>query len=166
MRKLWQETTTVFSPDRIYRYSLERVLLPFGQEKNRVTFVMLNPSTADENEDDPTIRRCLGFARNWGYVRLRVVNIFALRSTDPKALYKHADPIGPDNLDHISEAAANSEMVVCAWGVHGALMGQGKAVKQWLWDWNNVPMTLGETKDGHPKHPLYLPSDVTPGCWV
>lgn len=119
-------------------------------------FVMLNPSTADASNLDPTCRRCVGFAREWGYGGIEVVNLFALRSTDPSALYGAADPVGPENDAAIVEAALLGP-VVAAWGVHGALNRRGREVAALLRRELGKPLLcLGVTVRGEPRHPLYL----------
>jgi hypothetical protein len=118
---------------------------------------MLNPSTADASVDDPTIRRCMGFAMRWEFDGIEVVNLFALRSTDPKALYREIDPIGIANDAAIGTAAHASELLVCAWGAHGSHDLRGYAVRDALIGLE--PMAFGFTKSGQPKHPLYLRSD-------
>ena len=148
--------SAVLSEDRRYRYRLRREaggLLGEGV----ALFIMLNPSTADEAADDPTIRRCCGFVRRWGYGALEVVNLFALRATDPAALYADADPVGPENDSHISAAAADAKIIVAAWGVHGTLYGRGPAVRDLLQGQGRRLTALGVTKDGQPRHPLYMP---------
>lgn len=147
-----------FDPTRTYRYSLYR---EWGDPSHKAVFVMLNPSTADEVRLDPTVTRCCGYARRWGYGCIEVVNIFALRSTDPKGLLAVEDPVGPENDRHILAAVADAALVVAAWGVHGALQGRDRIVRGLLAD-RCVLYCLGTTKDGHPKHPLYLRRDVVP----
>src|SRR5438128_11131670 len=104
-----------FSRDRRYRYRLWR---RWDRSRAVVAFVMLSPSTADAMHDDPTIRRCVGFARAWGCGGVDVVNLFALRATDPRALRKAADPIGPANERHLRRAVRAAGLVVLAWGAH------------------------------------------------
>ncbi len=116
---------------------------------------MLNPSTADAERDDPTIRRCAGFARSWGFGGMTVVNLFALRATDPARLRRARDPVGRDNDRHIA-AAASAGLVVVAWGVHGRLGERDRAVLALLSGCR--PGCLGTTRGGHPRHPLYLPA--------
>jgi hypothetical protein len=143
----------------VYRYLLWRA---WGTG-SRVLFIMLNPSSATATEDDPTIRRCVGFARAWGFEGLEVANIFALRSTDPTALYAHPDPIGPLNDATIADAARRAGRVVCAWGTHGKLMARDSAVLRALWDAGVKPMVLGLTVGlAKPRHPLYMRRDVEP----
>jgi hypothetical protein len=145
----------VFSADRRYRYLLSR------PGPRPVTFLMLNPSTADEVNDDPTIRRCRGYSRDWGFDGVIIANAFAWRSTDPNALYDLADPVGPDNDMWILEAASRAVgPIVCGWGKHGKLHGRGAAVAALLRAHGHRPMTFGLNLDGSPKHPLYLRADL------
>jgi hypothetical protein len=138
-----------------YRYLLWRV---WNKSKPRVTFIMLNPSTADANEDDATIRRCVGFAKSWGYGGMEVVNLFAYRTTYPEYLKCVEDPIGPENDDYIGISAARSDIVIAAWGVNGGHLKRNEAVCKML----KTVYCIDTTKDGHPKHPLYLKSDLRP----
>jgi len=142
----------VFDPGARYRYRLWRRWAPGHQ----VLFVMLNPSTADAERDDPTIRRCAGFARAWGFAGMTVVNLFALRATDPARLRRARDPVGRDNDSHIAAAAAAADTVVVAWGIHGDLRARDRAVLALLAP--HRPRCLGLTCGGHPRHPLYLPA--------
>lgn len=121
-------------------------------------FCLLNPSTADARVLDPTLTRCLGFARRWGFGHMEVVNAFALRSTYPGVLKKHADPVGPGNDRAIRRAAARADLVVAGWGAHARLHDRHDAVIALL---TGVcePVCWDTTKDGLPKHPLYLPGD-------
>jgi hypothetical protein len=154
----------VFSPCRTWRYTLTREWespLDDGEELSCL-FICLNPSTATETKDDPTVRRCIGLATKLGYSRLTICNIFALRSTDPKALYDHADPVGPDNLEHIAREAVRHELLVAAWGNHGALHGQGVTVMNLLSVLAEAVHVLGINATGQPKHPLYLRADTQP----
>jgi hypothetical protein len=150
------EDNAVISACGMYRYLLTRQVGP-GQRK--ATFVMLNPSTADATNDDPTIRRCLGFARSWDCGRLDVLNLFAVRSTEPAGMKRADDPVGPENRKwfDLTLGARCEGLLVCAWGVHGGHMGQDRAVLGWLEGYGIEPMALGLTKEGHPRHPLYLP---------
>jgi hypothetical protein len=150
------DKSAIFAPCRRYRYTLSRI---WSTKKPFALFVCLNPSTADENSDDPTVRRCIRFADSWGYGGLVVANIFAYRSTDPKALYGLADPIGPENDKFIKSMSRRAGLTVAAWGVHGAYLDRGVFVfKNLLTD----PHHLALTKNGHPKHPLYLRKDLRP----
>lgn len=145
-----------FSLDKLYRYKLWRTFM-FGE--GTVTFVCLNPSTADEVRNDPTVRKCLNFAQRAGFHKCYIGNIFAYRNTDPETLYKLQDPIGIDNDKYLVEMAKDSTMVIFAWGNHGVLKSRGQQVAELLWEWQ--PSILGNlTKLGCPQHPLYLPSDT------
>ena len=121
-------------------------------------FVMLNPSTADAEEDDPTIRRCIGFAGNMGYGGIEVVNLFAYRATNPKALADARDPVGPENDEAILEAMKGTGIVVCAWGAlhFDGLADRVGEVLALLKRANLVTACLALTQDGEPRHPLYL----------
>jgi hypothetical protein len=152
----------VLCPERIYRYSLWRV---WDDKLPVVSFVMLNPSTADENENDPTIRRCIAFATAWGYGGLVAVNMYAFRATKPKELWIAADPIGPDNDDHICAAIQTTTLVVCAWGAHGSVGQRSTAVYDLIRSCDTVPHYLKLTSKGEPTHPLYLPGDLKPIEW-
>jgi hypothetical protein len=139
-----------------YRYLLTRTWDPALRPAG---FIMLNPSTADATLDDPTIRRCVGFAQSWGAGGIWVANLFGLRATDPRALYKAADPVGPDNDAHVRRVAEQCRPVVAAWGVHGCHLGRDLAVAKILAAVGVPVMCLGVTKAGRPRHPLYLPAD-------
>ena len=152
----------LFGDGRTHRYHLHRYWKD-GRDRRILLWIMLNPSTADETKLDPTLRRCQGYALDWGFDGFEVCNIFALRSTDPKALYTHSDPAGPLNEQIITTTVEtvrrDGGMVVAGWGTHGELMGMGDRYRQLLWPHANC---LGTTKNGQPKHPLYLPSDAQP----
>ncbi len=123
---------------------------------------MLNPSTADDQADDRTICRCIGFTRGWGYGGLVVTNLFAYRSTDPQALFSHPDPIGPDNDSHLATAALGAELVILAWGHHGWLRERAAKVLMQLARLDVRCHSLGLTQAGEPKHPLYLSATARP----
>lgn len=133
-------------------------------EPKSCLFVMLNPSTADGKEDDPTIRRCVGYAKRLRYDRLEVVNLYAWRATDPAAILAmtgKADPIGERNQSIIQDASVRAGVIICGWGIHGAHIGHDQTVIGWLTDFAKVPLyCLGKTKGGQPRHPLYLKSDA------
>lgn len=136
-----------------YRYALYRTWNP---DDGVCCWIMLNPSTADGIDDDPTIRRCVGFARAWGCGGIAVVNLFAYRATNPKELYSVADPVGPMNDSFITRAAIGAKIVVAAWGTHGAFQNRGMKVANNLNSIRGDVQCLGVTKDGHPRHPLYV----------
>jgi hypothetical protein len=158
----------VFSGCGAYRYHLwRRVQMRIGPRAGtRVAVVMLNPSTADAELDDPTIRRCIGFARRWGFEWLDVLNIFALRSTDPTRLYEDLAPTGPDNDRRLVAVGSGAELVVCAWGAHGSLNGRGRAVAAMLRVSGIKLHHLKLNGDGSPGHPLYLKGDLQPTEWA
>lgn len=138
-----------------YRYRLERTW-GFG---TRMAFIMLNPSTADASVDDPTIRKCMAFAKRWDFGGIVVGNLFGLRATDPKELRKHPNPIGPENDEHLERIAKEIKYVVAAWGTHGTYLGRHVAVSRM--DWTALE-ALRVTKDGHPGHPLYVNGNTEP----
>lgn len=154
------KSSAQFSPCKLYRYTLERWWSGIYGANDYACFIMLNPSVADERQDDPTVHRAAMFAKRWGFAGLIVTNIFAYRATDPQKLYGlQVDLVGPDNDDAILRVAKGAKLVVCAWGCHGALRGRAAEVIDTL-KANAVPMhCLGVTKAGFPKHPLYMRAD-------
>jgi hypothetical protein len=147
----------VFSPCRRYRYTLSRT---WDSTLPTVNFIMLNPSTADETVDDPTIARQIVRSKLWGYGSLVITNLFAWRSTDPSVLPDIEDPVGEMNDGCIEVTARHSDLVIVGWGNHGGLRGRSQAVLKLL-----EPITLKAlkvTKEGHPQHPLYLPYNAVP----
>lgn len=164
------ERNTIFSQDRIYRYTLwrefEREILPILVHPERqdkfVQFIGLNPSTADETLDDPTIRRCCGFAKAWGYGAICMTNLFAFRATQPKDMKAYNVPIGHENQDWILRIGKEAGLIIAAWGKDGCFKNQDANIKQLL-RINKLPhFHLGLNGDGSPKHPLYLRSDTQP----
>lgn len=153
--------TATYDPSGRYRYRWSRV---WG-EGRRCVFVMLNPSTATAHQLDPTVTRCVGYARAWGYAALEVVNVFAYRSTDPKALREVADPVGDGNDEALVAAGRAGAVVAAGWGVSGAVSGREASVRRLFAD-QQIPLSaLRLTRDGHPGHPLYLPRSLTPRRW-
>jgi hypothetical protein len=138
-----------FSRCRKYRYLLGRT---WDQRRHAVLFLGLNPSTADEKNNDPTVRRCIRFAKDWGFGTLLLANLFALRSTNPIELYNHKDPVGCSNDDILTLISASAKEVVFAWGTKGGFMDRDQIIKK---IYPNASC-LGVTKGGHPKHPLYI----------
>lgn len=162
----------VFSDDRTYRYALT---VTWNVELPKVCFIGLNPSTADEQNDDPTLRRVKRFAKDWGFGGLWMVNLFALRSTDPSALVRHNSPVSeqdggirwrsvegrvllPRNDFYLWTAHNGSALTIAAWGTKGTLNGRDAQVKALL---GNLSC-LRRTKAGHPEHPLYIPAHTKP----
>ena len=144
-----------FSDCRKYRYALWRI---WQEDKSCVIFIGLNPSTADEAKDDPTIRRCIGYARDWGFGRIYMLNLFAYRTSNPKKLREVADPVGSRNNEFLKMYCDSTRLNVACWGTQGTFMKRGEAVIDLLGRENLS--CLGITKNGHPKHPLYLRRDV------
>ena len=158
--------SAVLSPCGTYRYLLHRI---FGDvaEGPSCLFVMLNPSTADAMLDDPTIRRCMGFARREGCKRMTVVNLFALRATDPDELMRHADPVGPDNYAVVERELRyhlTTGIIIAAWGANWLAAKGQQGIQRALRD-GGAAKCLGKTKDGAPRHPLYLKSSQPLEPW-
>ena len=158
----WGLATATFDATRAYRYRLSRV---WDQSGRRINFLLCNPSTADAFRLDPTVRRCVGFAKAWSAGSLEVTNCYSLRSTMPSRLSKVFDPVGPDNDEAVVAAALAADMVIAGWGVHGAYLDRAARVRRLLCAAGVVTHVLALTKDGHPGHPLYLPSSATPTLW-
>lgn len=159
---LLRQSWAVYSDCLQFRYGLTRVWEPKGQ---KVAFIMLNPSTATEVQNDPTVERCERRARAMGFGAFQVANIFAFRATDPKNMRQAADPIGPDNNAAILAAAAWADQVICAWGTHGAHLNRGQDVQDMLLARGHGLHHLGLTQSGAPKHPLYIGYDILPEPW-
>lgn len=153
--------SAIFSKDRKFRYALWRDL-DCHKKKPTCCFIMLNPSTADEIKNDPTVSRCINFAISKNCGRLIVTNIFALRSTDPRILYDHGKKaIGKENNKYILKAAKTSDLVVCAWGNHGRLLDRGQQVLGLLRKHKIRIFALGLNKKTQaPSHPLFLPAPL------
>ena len=149
----------VFSKCRRWRYLLWRC---WDESKPVANFLMLNPSTADEFQLDPSCTRARKYAERWGFGALVVTNIFAWRSTDPSALRMVENPVGRGNDRAIVQAATTAKLVVCAWGEHGAHLGRGDAVLGMLRQHAVAPHSLRLNASGHPAHPLYLPGSLRP----
>lgn len=143
-----------------YRYHLWRKVLN-SSGIGSVLFIMLNPSTADDVSNDPTIRRCLSFAARWGFETLEVCNLFALRSSDPAILRSSADPIGSKNDDFIDAAVSRSSRIIAAWGADKFAIERAKIVSSRFAAESRFHC-LGTTLSGAPKHPLYVRGDVQP----
>jgi hypothetical protein len=154
----YTESSALVSPCGTYRYYLTR---EWDRHRPCCMWVMLNPSTADARQDDPTIRRCVGFAQGWGYGSIVVCNLFAFRATDPRELANAADPVGPDNDACLQGQIAEASRVICGWGV---------LAKKWVPRADHVlgliraagymPYCVKRTRAGFPSHPLYLPQDL------
>jgi hypothetical protein len=156
------DSVAVYSDCESYRYLLTRTWDPSGP---KALFVMLNPSTATERQNDPTVERCERRARTLGYGAFRVTNIFAWRDTDPRLMRGASDPVGPDNDDAIAQSAIWADMIIAAWGTHGAHLARGPQVETLLRGTARPVHVLGLTQAGHPQHPLYISYDRQPVRW-
>jgi hypothetical protein len=156
-------STAVYSDCEAYRYTLTRTWDPEGR---RALFVMLNPSTATEVQNDPTVERCERRARALGFGAFRVTNIFAFRATDPRVMRATVDPVGRGNDAAIAESAPWADQIICAWGTHGAHLGRGREVEALLRATGRPLWHLGLSKAGHPKHPLYIAYSQQPERWT
>lgn len=157
------QSTAVYSDCEKYRYLLTRVWNPDGQ---KALFIMLNPSTATEVQNDPTVERCERRARALGFGAFRVTNIFAWRDTDPKKMRAAADPVGPQNDAVLTESCNWTDRIIAAWGTHGEHMKRGRDVEALLRQTGLPIYHLGLSKAGHPKHPLYIAYAQQPSIWT
>lgn len=165
-------STAIFSPDRVYRYLLDRRWNGATADAPYVLWIMLNPSTADERVNDPTVGRVMTFTAAFGpkdqrYRRAIVANLFAFRATKPGALLAVTDPVGPDNDKHIQRAATDPlcGMVLFAWGDSGPkrlIRPRAAEVRMMT---GGLPFCLGTTASGAPRHPLYVPGNTAPTFW-
>lgn len=154
--------SAVISECGLYRYRLYREwatspLMP-------VMWIMLNPSTADADIDDPTIRRCMAFSKAWGYGAMWVGNLFAFRATRPEAMACSTDPAGPANVVHLNAMAGESARIVCAWGGHWMAANAERDTLELVVQPGGL-WCLGKTKSGAPRHPLYVKGDTEPQPW-
>lgn len=155
-------STAVYSECEKYRYSLTRIWDANGP---KALFVMLNPSKATEVQNDPTVERCERRARALGFGAFQVTNIFAWRDTDPRNMRAATDPVGPDNDAALLAGVDWADQVITGWGTHGAHRGRGPQVEALLRATGQPMSHLGLTKDGHPKHPLYIAYAQHPVAW-
>ena len=153
----------IISEDRKYRYSLTRED-PYARKDafSNLLFVMLNPSTADDQKDDPTLRKCIGFMHRWNYRNLEVVNLFAVRASDPTYIKCVSDPIGPDNLVAQTNALRKAHKVIVGWGRNGYYLDADRKFCE-LANSLDVPIyAIRINLSGSPAHPLYIPYDIQP----
>ena len=150
------EPAAIISNDGQYRYFLQR---EWGLSGRKIAFIGLNPSTADATSDDPTIRRCIGFAKAWGGTSLWMVNLFAFRSTNPRMLTSAIDPVGPENDFWLEKIISSADLTVAAWGNHGKIMNRGSIIEQ---RFSGSLHMLAMTGQGEPGHPLYIRADTKP----
>lgn len=149
--------SAVFSPCCTWRYTLSRV---WDDSKPMLLFVLLNPSTDTDKQDDPTNRRGIDFAQRWGFGAVVFVNLFAIRSPYPKRIKEVDDPVGPWNDSNILDQARDAGKIICAWGTHGVYQGRDHEVLRMLSGYELYALRI--TKGGHPEHPLYMPKSVEP----
>lgn len=164
-RKEMAEYGAIFSDDRKHRFALWRdwniphVFSPNYSATETVMFIGLNPSTADERNDDPTIRRCIGYAKDWGYNKFVMMNIFALVSTDPKALVNATHPMQKENNKYLIKQGEQADIIIAAWGTFPEAKKRGAEVAKMF---EGKLHCLKKTKHGYPSHPLYLRKDLEP----
>ncbi len=152
-----------YSDCEAYRYALART---WDADGRKVMFVMLNPSKATEVANDPTVGRCEARAKALGFGAFMVTNLFSLRETDPHKMRKHPSPVGSETKQALLDGATWADVTIAAWGVHGVHRGRDEVVRALFAEANQPLHCLGVTKDGHPRHPLYLPYSAQPRRWV
>ena len=155
------KTKAIFSDCGRYRFLLSK---EWGNLPPLI-FIMLNPSTATEMKNDPTVERCEQRARRMGFGGVTILNLFALRSTDPRQLYLQPDPIGRAFNDALILENTQEGTIICGWGTHGNHLGRGETVRWMLFDRGRTLHHLGLNRDGTPKHPLYRGYDINPQEW-
>jgi hypothetical protein len=153
------KNTAEFSVCRKYRYALWRT---WDDSKSYALFICLNPSTADEINNDPTVTRCINFAKSWGYGGICMANLFAFRATEPSKMKSQLEPIGRDNNQWLIKLAREAGVVVAAWGNDGGYLGRSKEVSSLVPNLHFLKLN----KSGEPSHPLYLSAELTPQRWT
>lgn len=155
--------SAIFDASHQYRYCLTR---SWSNSNNKpVTFIMLNPSKADAHKDDPTVRACIQFAKNWKYTQLNVVNLFAFCSSQPSALKLTPKPIGVDNNRYLLASTSTAQKVILAWGNEGIFLNRAQAVVQLLQPYRYKLYYLKRNRSGQPCHPLYVKRTTNPRPW-
>jgi hypothetical protein len=155
--KMTKSSWAEFSSDRVHRYALWRT---WDEKKGIAMFIGLNPSTADEIKNDPTVSRCINYAKRWGFGGMIMSNIFACRATDPKVMKGAEDPVGSKNDQWLLKLAKEASLILAVWGNHAEFMARGKAVMSLLK--GTELHCLAMNKTGHPKHPLYCSGSLKP----
>lgn len=156
-------SSAAYSECESYRYSLTRI---WEADAPRLLYIMLNPSKATELRNDPTIERCERRARALGFGGFIACNLFAWRETDPRALRRAVEPVGAENDLALLEAAGQSRMILCAWGVHGTHLDRADAVERLMRGAGHELHHLGLTRLGYPRHPLYVSYATRPEPWL
>jgi hypothetical protein len=160
------KTAVMAGPSKRFRYLLTRSVEPWGDllHSERIAFVGVNPSTADAERDDPTIRKCWRFTEKWGFKGFAMLNLFAYRATDPHLLSRADDPIGPENDVFLANFASCVKYLVCMWGRNGRLNDRDHEVIELLQRHGGTDCLrhLKRNADGTPSHILYLPEDLKP----
>jgi hypothetical protein len=149
------KNTAKLSECRKYRYALWRT---WDDSKSYVMFIGLNPSTADENTDDPTLTRCINYAKSWGYGGVCMANLFAFRATEPSDMKASNYPIGSENNKWLKKLAKEAALVVAAWGNDGSYLGRSKQVLEIIPNLSCLKLN----KSGEPAHPLYQAAKLKP----
>jgi len=149
------KTNAILSEDRKYRYVLSRI---WNESKPIIMIIGLNPSTANETKNDPTVAKCINFAKSWDYGGVYMLNLFAFRATLPQDMFGEKEPIGNENDHYIDKYSKLSEKIVCAWGNHGSYKNRGKEILSKL----DKLYYLKLNKTGEPAHPLYLKRNLIP----
>lgn len=157
--------SATFDVSSYYRYCLTRSWTTDEANAHQVTFIMLNPSEADAEQDDPTIRACSQFAQGWGYTRLTVVNLFAYRTAHPAMLGRIEDPIGPENDQYVTSAVKLADKVILAWGNQGILLNRDQTVINLISSYRHKLYCLKRNRTGQPCHPLYIKRTTMPFVW-
>ena len=148
------DSDAIISDCSHYRYTLTRR----WSSRKTVMFIGLNPSTADASEDDPTIRKCIRFARDWEFGQLVMTNLFAFRATNPKEMITQSDPVGEFNDAHLHSLASKADLIVAAWGTRGVHLGRDQVIRRSIPNLHHI----GLTRHGHPRHPLYVKATAKP----
>ena len=162
-------STATFSPCRTWRYALcrkwEGWLITFPDPWKMCAFIGLNPSKANENDSDPTVTRCINFAKKWGYDGLFMLNLFGIAETDAKLAMSHPERVGPETDSHLLDYLKCSDLVIAAWGAQKGIEDRIAEVIELASKAGKDLHCLKKTKDGHPWHPLYVKADTHPQLW-
>ena len=157
--------SATFDVSSRYRYCLTRSWTTDEENTHQVAFIMLNPSKANAEQDDPTIRACSQFAQRWGYTQLTVVNLFAYCTTHPAMLEQVEDPIGPENDQYVTGAVKLADKVILAWGNQGILLNRDQTVINLISSYRHKLYCLKRNRTGQPCHPLYIKRKTVPFVW-